>query len=48
MVQGSLFDPFNAYPDNFHNMLTWDDNKLVMANLSKEFKGKIDLIYIDP
>jgi adenine-specific DNA-methyltransferase len=24
------------------------DNKLVMASLLQEFKGKVDLIYIDP
>lgn len=34
--------------DDFRNMLIWGDNKLVMASLLKEFKGKIDLIYIDP
>ena len=34
--------------DDFRNMLIWGDNKLVMASLLKEFRGKIDLIYIDP
>jgi len=34
--------------DDFRNMLLWGDNKLVMAALLKDFKGKIDLIYIDP
>ena len=34
--------------DEFRNMLIWGDNKLVMASLLKDFKGKIDLIYIDP
>ena len=29
-------------------MLIWGDNKLVMASLLKDFKGRIDLIYIDP
>jgi adenine-specific DNA-methyltransferase len=33
---------------DFRNRLIWGDNKLVMASLLKEFKGKIDLIYIDP
>jgi adenine-specific DNA-methyltransferase len=33
---------------NFRNRLIWGDNKLVMASLLKEFKGRIDLIYIDP
>jgi adenine-specific DNA-methyltransferase len=34
--------------DDFRNRLIWGDNKLVMASLLQEFKGKIDLIYIDP
>ena len=34
--------------DDFRNMLIWGDNKPVMASLLKDFKGKIDLIYIDP
>ncbi len=34
--------------DDFRNMLIWGDNKLVMASLLKDFKGKVDLIYIDP
>jgi hypothetical protein len=29
-------------------MLIWGDNKLIMASLLKDYKGKIDLIYIDP
>lgn len=48
MVQGNLFDPKKAHRDDFRNRLIWGDNKLVMASLLKEFKGKIDLIYIDP
>ena len=32
----------------WRNRLIWGDNKLVMASLLKELKGKIDLIYIDP
>jgi len=34
--------------DDFRSMLIWGDNKLVMASLLKDFRGKIDLIYIDP
>lgn len=37
-----------ADDDDFRNMLIWGDNKLIMASLLKDFKGKIDLIYIDP
>lgn len=48
MVQGNLFDPAKAHRDDLRNRLIWGDNKLVMASLLKEFKGKIDLIYIDP
>jgi hypothetical protein len=33
---------------DFRNQLIWGDNKPVMASLLKEFKRKIDLIYIDP
>jgi len=47
-VQGDLFDPVKSHSDDFRNRLIWGDNKLVMASLLKEFKGKIDLIYIDP
>jgi adenine-specific DNA-methyltransferase len=47
-VQGNMFDPVKAHRDDFRNLLIWGDNKLVMASLLKEFKGKIDLIYIDP
>ncbi|MBI5715698.1 MAG: site-specific DNA-methyltransferase [Chloroflexi bacterium] len=48
LVQGKLFEAAKAHRDDFRNMLIWGDNKLVMASLLKEFKGKIDLIYIDP
>ena len=48
MVQGNLFDPVKAHRDDFRNLLIWGDNMLVMASLLKDFKGKIDLIYIDP
>jgi adenine-specific DNA-methyltransferase len=37
--------------DDFRNRLIWGDNKLDMASLAsllKEFRGKIDLIYINP
>lgn len=47
-AQGSLFDEQKAHRDDFRNRLIWGDNKLVMASLLDEFKGAIDLIYIDP
>jgi adenine-specific DNA-methyltransferase len=46
--QGRLFDEEKAHRDDFRNRLIWGDNKLVMASLLKEFKGRVDLIYIDP
>lgn len=30
------------------NRLYWGDNKQVLAHLLKEFRGKVDLVYIDP
>ena len=47
-AKGDLFDATKAHRDDFRNMLIWGDNKLVMASLLKDFKGRIDLIYIDP
>jgi DNA modification methylase len=46
--QLALFDKQSKRRDDFRNRLIWGDNKLVMASLLAEFKGKIDLIYIDP
>lgn len=46
--QGGLFDVKKAHLDDFRNMLIWGDNKLVMASLLRDFRGKVDLIYIDP
>ena len=47
-AQGSLFDQEKAHRDDFRNRLIWGDNKLVMASLLEEFRGAINLIYIDP
>jgi len=33
---------------DFRNQLIWGDNKLVLASLLANFKGKLNLIYIDP
>ncbi len=46
--QLDMFEKSSKRLDDFRNMLIWGDNKLVMASLLKDFKGKIDLIYIDP
>jgi DNA modification methylase len=47
-AQGSLFDEGTAHRDDFRNRLIWGDNKLAMSALLHEFRGKVDLIYIDP
>ncbi len=51
-LQLTMFDEaaFNrkAHRDDFRNLLIWGDNKLSMASLLEQFRGKIDLIYIDP
>ena len=46
--QLELFEQQNPKQDDFRNRLIWGDNKLVMASLLQELKGKVDLIYIDP
>jgi adenine-specific DNA-methyltransferase len=46
--QLTLFEKKSKRLDDFRNMLVWGDNKLVMASLLKNYKGKINLIYIDP
>jgi len=50
-----LFEQQHPKQDDFRNRLFacvakpfWGDNKLVMASLLQEFKGKVNLIYIDP
>jgi len=51
-TQGNMFnmEAFNqkAHCDDFRNMLIWGDNKLALAALLEQFRGKVDLIYIDP
>lgn len=46
--QLELFERANTRLSDFRNRLIWGDNKLVMASLLQEFRGGIDLIYIDP
>jgi adenine-specific DNA-methyltransferase len=47
-AQGGLFDSTRAHLDDFRNRLVWGENKLVLASLLREYKGTVDLIYIDP
>ena len=46
--QTTLGELSTTVREDFRNRLIWGDNKLVMASLLKEFRGKIDLICIDP
>lgn len=46
--QIALFEKRTKRLDDFRNRLLWGDNKLVTASLLKDFRGAIDLIYIDP
>lgn len=46
--QLSLYEKKTKHLSDFRNRLIWGDNKLVLASLLAEFKGKVDLIYIDP
>jgi DNA modification methylase len=38
----------SSAPDGWRNRLYWGDNLQVMAHLVGEFKGRVNLIYIDP
>ncbi len=46
--QGELFERQTQRQDDFRNRLIWGDNKVVMASLLSEFRGKVNLIYADP
>lgn len=43
-----LRESYGTETDNWMNKIFWGDNLQVMSHLLKEFRGKIDLIYIDP
>lgn len=43
-----LKEVYGKPKDNWLNKLFWGDNLQVMSHMLKEFRGKIDLIYIDP
>ena len=38
----------NRSADGWYNKLFWGDNLQVMSHLLRDFRGKVDLIYIDP
>ena len=43
-----LKESYGADVDGWMNKIFWGDNLEVMSHLLKQFRGKIDLIYIDP
>jgi adenine-specific DNA-methyltransferase len=43
-----LREKYGEEKDNWINKIFWGDNLQVMSHMLKEFRGKIDLIYIDP
>lgn len=43
-----LRERYGEEKDNWINKIFWGDNLQVMSHLLKEYRGKIDLIYIDP
>ncbi|MFC7785516.1 DNA methyltransferase [Rossellomorea sp. GCM10028870] len=43
-----LKESYGHEKDNWMNKIFWGDNLQVMSHLLKEFRGKVDLIYIDP
>lgn len=46
--QIALFERKTKRNDDFRNMLLWGDNKLALASLLQNYRGALDLIYIDP
>lgn len=43
-----LKESYGTDVDGWMNKIFWGDNLQVMSHLLKQFRGKIDLIYIDP
>ena len=43
-----LKESFGAPKNGWMNKIFWGDNLQVMSHLLKEYRGKIDLVYIDP
>ena len=46
--QRSLLADDHGPIGDFDNRLVWGDNGLVLSQLAENFRGKVDLIYIDP
>lgn len=47
-VFGGSVSLFSGGQDEWSNMLVWGDNVQIMHKLVESFRGRIDLIYIDP
>ncbi|MBQ3022117.1 MAG: site-specific DNA-methyltransferase [Clostridia bacterium] len=43
-----LRERYGAEQDGWINKIFWGDNLQVMSHMLKEYRGKIDLVYIDP
>ena len=43
-----LKEKYGEMKDDWINKIFWGDNLQVMSHMLKEYRGKIDLIYIDP
>lgn len=43
-----LREQYGEEVDGWRNRLYWGDNLQVMSHLLREFRGKVDLVYIDP
>ncbi|NLL71766.1 MAG: hypothetical protein GX238_11640, partial [Epulopiscium sp.] len=43
-----LKETYGTDKDGWFNKIFWGDNLQVMSHMLKEYRGKIDLIYIDP
>ena len=43
-----LKETYGEAEDGWMNKIFWGDNLQVMSHLMKEYRGKVDLIYIDP
>ena len=43
-----LKETYGAEVNGWRNRIYWGDNLQVMSHLLKEFRGKVNLIYIDP
>lgn len=43
-----LKESYGEPKDGWMNKIFWGDNLQVMSHMLKEYRGKIDLVYIDP